>query len=114
MSIKNPLGSDVTIKASCVNKQVLLAPTTLLPANSVTAIDVGYRPLLVGDAFEVPLLLECPELGLFQWGLKLVGVATNPERSMAFNVPLGSRETQVGGRGSGGEGRGWHGELVLS
>jgi hydrocephalus-inducing protein len=56
---------------------------------------VGYRPLLV-SASEATLQIESPELGLFEWGLKLAGLSTNPERSLTFNVPLGSRETQVG------------------
>ncbi|PNG51688.1 Hydrocephalus-inducing, partial [Tetrabaena socialis] len=94
VSIANPLPEDVTLRASASNKQVGVAATTLLRANATTEVEVRYRPLVVASS-EATLKLECAELGLYEWALRLAGTPTNPERSLAFNVPLGGRETQL-------------------
>lgn len=94
VSVANPLPDDVTAKASATHKQVQVPPTIVLKGGTTTDIEVKYRPLVVG-ASEAALKVECAELGVFEWGMKLGGTPTNPERSMAFNVPLGSRETQL-------------------
>ena len=78
-----------------------MAPSIVLRANSMTDVDVRYRPLLVGSS-TAQLRLECAELGVYDWQLQLLGVQTNPERTLTFNVPLGSRETQVWGGRRGG------------
>lgn len=83
--------------------QITLSPEPLVLAPSATTtLSLSYRPLLVGPA-SGKLLLESAELGAYEWELALAGVATNPERSIGFSVPLGSRDTQVG-RGRGGSG----------
>eukprot|EP00798_Chlamydomonas_sp_ICE-L_P006741 gene6741-3411_t len=94
VTIKNPLSTDVVMKASCPNKSVIIAPNVTLKAKSLTSVEVSYRPLLVTES-EAPLVLESPELGEFKWQCKLIGLATNPERSMTFNVPLGGSEAQT-------------------
>jgi hydrocephalus-inducing protein len=66
----------------------------VLAANSTTALEVRFRPLLVGSSDAV-LRLDSPELGLYKWKLKVTGAPTNPGRSLAFSVPLGTRDTQV-------------------
>mgnify|MGYP001811241453 CR=1 FL=1 len=66
----------------------------VLKGGATMELDVRYRPLLVGAA-DATLRLECPELGLYEWGLRLAGTAVNPERGLAFSVPLGGREAQV-------------------
>jgi hydrocephalus-inducing protein len=66
----------------------------VLAANSTMALEVRFRPLLVGSSDAV-LRLDSPELGLHEWRLKLTGAPTNPGRSLAFSVPLGTRDTQV-------------------
>lgn len=79
--------------AACL--QVTIVPAApVLRANTTTDIEVRYRPLLVAPA-EGVLKLECPELGSYEWQLRLSGTATNPERTLGFSVPLGNRETQV-------------------
>jgi hydrocephalus-inducing protein len=83
------------MSTSCSNKQVIVPAKLTVPANSVAQLEVAYRPLLVSDPTEATLKVESAELGLFEWGLRLAGISTNPERSLAFNVPLGNRETQV-------------------
>ena len=50
--IKNPLGTDVTIKAACANKQVSLPDEIILKPSSEAAIEVKYRPLLVEECEE--------------------------------------------------------------
>ncbi len=95
ITLTNPLASDVTLKPSISSKQVTLSPEqVVLRAGSTSEVEVQYRPLLVGPS-EGSLKLESAELGVFEWVLKLVGVATNQERTIGFSVPLGSRETQV-------------------
>jgi hydrocephalus-inducing protein len=94
VSIRNTLDSDVVMSATCSNKQVVVPAKITVPANSMAQMEVGYRPLLVAET-EAVLKVDSLELGLFEWKLKLAGLSTNPERSLAFNVPLGSRETQV-------------------
>lgn len=69
----------------------------MLAAGSTTPLEVRFRPLLVG-ASEAVLRLDSPELGLYEWRLRLTGAPTNPGRSLAFSVPLGTRDTQVGGQ----------------
>lgn len=74
--------------------QVVIPTSVLLKGNSSVDIDIKYRPLNVGEA-SASLKMECPELGLYEYGLRLAGLPTNSERSMTFNAPLGSREAQV-------------------
>jgi hypothetical protein len=75
--------------------QVFLRPEVpVLAAGSSTTMEVCFRPLLVGTT-DASLRLDSQELGQYEWKMKLTGVPTNPERSLAFNVPLGSRDTQV-------------------
>jgi hydrocephalus-inducing protein len=69
----------------------------VLAASSTTALEVRFRPLLVGSS-EAVLRLDSPELGLYEWRLRLTGAPTNPGRSLGFSVPLGTRDTQVGGQ----------------
>jgi hydrocephalus-inducing protein len=94
VAVRNPLSTEVTLKGSTTSKLVTVAPSTVLPPYSVTPITVSYRPLLVGEA-EAALKLECPELGAYEWGLKLRGASTPPEKAITFNAPLGVRETHV-------------------
>ncbi|GMH35419.1 hypothetical protein BSKO_03287 [Bryopsis sp. KO-2023] len=94
ISIRNPLSKDVAATASCNNRQVSVAGDIVLKSNSATSIPVAFRPLVVGEA-SVPLTLRCPELGQYEYNLELKGVPAGPERSLTFNVPLGSLETQV-------------------
>jgi hypothetical protein len=75
----------------------LLPDPPVLAANTTTRLEVCYRPLLVGSS-EAKLLLESPELGQYEWGMRLTGAAGAPERSLGFSVPLGMRETQVRGQ----------------
>ena len=93
--MRNPMDVDVVMTASCSNRQVVVPAKVTVPANSVVQVEVAYRPLLVSEATDASLKLESAELGLFEWGLRLAGLSTNPERSLAYSVPLGSRETQV-------------------
>lgn len=79
--------------AGCL--QISLHPDPpVLAANSATSIEVRYRPLLVGSSDAV-LRLDSQELGSYEWKLRLKGAPTNPERSLAFSAPLGTRDTQV-------------------
>ncbi|KAG2489301.1 hypothetical protein HYH03_012133 [Edaphochlamys debaryana] len=94
VSVQNPLAEDVTVKASASNKQVLVPATTVIKGGATAEVEVRYRPLVVGSS-EATLKLECPELGVFEWGLRLAGTPTNLERALVFNVPLGGRETQI-------------------
>lgn len=94
VTLRNPLPQEVVAKATASSKLVNVPATITLPPNSHHTVPVSYRPLLVGEQ-EGSLKIESPELGVYEWGLKLVGVATNPEKALAFSVPLGGRETQV-------------------
>eukprot|EP00775_Hariotina_reticulata_P008964 gene8964-9139_t len=95
ISVTNPLAAPVTLKPNISSKQVSLRPEApVLAAGSSTTLEVCFRPLLVGTS-DALLRLDSQELGQYEWKMKLTGVPTNPERSLAFNVPLGSRDTQV-------------------
>lgn len=72
----------------------LLPDPPVLPPLSTTALDVHFRPLLVGSS-DASLRLDSAELGSYEWALRLTGASTNPERSLAFSVPLGTRDTHV-------------------
>ena len=95
VSVRNPMDIDVVMTASCSNKQVVVPAKVTVAANNVAQVEVAYRPLIVSEPADAVLRIESAELGLFEWKLKLAGLSTNPERSLAYNVPLGSRETQV-------------------
>lgn len=83
-----------------LNLKLLLCQVSLHPdppvlaANSTTTLEVRYRPLLVGSSDAV-LRLESQELGVYEWKLKLKAASTNPEKSLTFSAPLGTRDTQV-------------------
>ena len=97
----SPKGTNGTTQSQVLLLCVSFCQVSLLPdppvlaANTTTSLEVCYRPLLVGSS-EAKLLLESPELGQYEWGLRITGAAGNPERSLGFSVPLGMRETQVG------------------
>ena len=91
--IKNPLGTDVTIKAACANKQVSLPDEIILKPSSEAAIEVKYRPLLVEECEET-LTLTSEELGIYSYSLSLRGLSPGLERSLVFNVPLGSKDVK--------------------
>lgn len=86
---------DCTCCCSFRHLQVsLVPPAPVLPPGVTTPVEVRFRPLLVGSS-ENTLKLDSTELGLYEWKLKLTGAPTIPERPLAFNVPLGTREVQV-------------------
>ncbi len=91
-----PRSTTVTphVPTPAATSQVLVPASIVVKAGSSADVDVRYRPLLVGSN-EAVLKLESGELGLYEWGLRLGGAATNPERSLTFNVPLGGREGQL-------------------
>ena len=93
-SVRNPLDTEVTLKCSASSKLVTVPPTVTIPPNSTAAVALSFRPVLVGEQ-EAVLRLESAELGVYEWGLKLAGLPTNPEKALSFSVPLGGRETQV-------------------
>lgn len=94
VSIRNPTDADIVLKASASHKQLIVPATITLPARGSVDVEVKFRPLVVGPA-EASLKLECTELGLFEWTLKLAGLPTAPERPLAFSCALGSKETQA-------------------
>ncbi|KXZ49496.1 hypothetical protein GPECTOR_21g722 [Gonium pectorale] len=94
VSVANPLPEDVTLRATASHKGVVVPATVLVRAGATADVEVRYRPLVVGSQ-EGTLRLECPELGAFEWALRLGGTPTNPERGLTYNVPLGAREAQV-------------------
>lgn len=94
VAVRNPLDTEVTLKGSTTSKLVTVLGSIVLPPDSVTPVTVSFRPLLVGEA-EAVLRLECVELGVYEWVLKLRGASTPPEKAITFNVPLGARETQT-------------------
>lgn len=80
----------------CCCLQVVLVPAApVLPPGVTTPLEVRFRPLLVGSS-DATLKLDSTELGLYEWKLKLTGAPTIPEKPLAFSVPLGTREVQVG------------------
>lgn len=92
--------SGTLIKAVCVYdnvhscSQVSVAATTLLKGSTSTDIPVSYRPLVVGDC-TTPLCFTCKELGSYTYDVRLKGIPAAAERSLTFNVPLGSEESQA-------------------
>lgn len=93
--LQAPIQLSLTHPARHPPCQVTVYPQPpILKSSATTELELRYRPLLVGNS-EATLKLESPELGLYEWALRLGGTAINPERSLAFSVPLGGRETQV-------------------
>ena len=74
---------------------MLVPAAPVLPPGVTTPLEVRFRPLLVGSS-DATLKLDSTELGLYEWKLKLTGAPTIPEKPLAFSVPLGTREVQVG------------------
>ncbi len=69
-------------------------PVKVYP-NSHEVVEVSYRPLVEGQHTELPLYLECDELGEFMYTLQLDPPAAPAERALRFNTALGSECTQV-------------------
>eukprot|EP00854_Cymbomonas_tetramitiformis_P000766 gene766-1240_t len=92
--IENPLKTDVTLTHTCPHGQISLSkPKIDVKANSQVEIPIAFRPV-VAEEREVMLTLTCPELGDYVYKLVLQSTQAGVERSLTFNVPLGSRETQ--------------------
>jgi len=91
--LENPLEAPVTLTSTSSDPQLAVPATVEVPAGGSRAVEVTYRPLLVGES-TASLSFECAELGLFQYEVVLQGVPTGPETGLAFGVPLGSSEVQ--------------------
>jgi hydrocephalus-inducing protein len=94
VTVRNPLPTAVTLKGSASHKLLRVPPTITVEPGAAAQVAVSFRPLLVGSE-TATLKLECAELGLFEWDVKLAGLPTNPEKALSFNVPLGGREAKT-------------------
>lgn len=91
--LENPLESAVTLSSSSSDPQLSVPQSVEVPPGGSRAVEVTYRPLLVGES-TASLSFECAELGVFAYEVALQGVPTGPETGLAFGVPLGSSEVQ--------------------
>ena len=94
ISITNPLETEVKLESRCDNPQVILPEDLALRPGADTQIEIKYRPLLVTETAS-SLTLASAELGDYAYDLKLQGSNAGLERSIAFNVPLGTKETKA-------------------
>lgn len=94
ISITNPLETEVKLESWCDNPQVILPEDLALRPGADTQIEIKYRPLLVTETAS-SLTLASAELGDYAYDLKLQGSNAGLERSIAFNVPLGTKETKA-------------------
>jgi len=94
VSIENPLDREVTLVATCNHGQVTVAEKVIVKPKSDIQVEVAFRPVLVVEETST-LTLTCEELGTYEYSLKLKGSRAGPEKAINFNVPLGSKETQL-------------------
>lgn len=94
ITITNPLETEVKLESRCDNPQVILPEDLALRPGADTQIEIKYRPLLVTETAS-SLTLASAELGDYAYDLKLQGSNAGLERSIAFNVPLGTKETKA-------------------
>jgi hydrocephalus-inducing protein len=87
------LEEEVTVQGKCDEVQVQVPASVVLRAKAVTEVSVQYRPLLVAEK-DAAVKFSSPDLGEFDYKLRLKGVPTGPERQLEFNVPLGSSEVK--------------------
>ncbi|RKO94829.1 hypothetical protein BDK51DRAFT_29881 [Blyttiomyces helicus] len=100
--IVNPLPAVVSFTASCSHPDISLPHSfTLQPRKPLLPIlsaegtcTLEYLPLQAREG-TARLTLNSPDLGIYQYDLKLVSTPAGPDRSLHFKVGLGGNQTQT-------------------
>merc|ERR1712110_985530 len=97
ITIENPLQTDVAFTEENIvfednDCNLLFNPIPFkIPADSERNFEIKYRPLVVGKT-QTRLTLENPMLGTLIYELTLEGISSTTEKTMKFQVPLGSKQ----------------------
>lgn len=96
--LANPLDHVIDIDTSiavCNNDHITLSPHVIrIPPKSESAIEVNYRPLVVGE-FAANLVIKSTELGDFPFTLVLKGLTSSSQRSLHFKTAIGTELVQA-------------------
>lgn len=92
--IKNPLDSKLLLTGACTTSILSFPRTVELEPHDEAAISIGFMPLLVSEQ-EAVLTYTCPDIGQYQYNLKLVGQKSPAQGTIQFKVPLGASETKT-------------------
>ena len=95
ITIANPLrcAKKVTLEGdggwwTCANPRVRVRQLGDMSGSAEGAFEVAYRPLVPADE-EADLQIAIPELGVFNYKLKLVATSAGMDRALDFKAPLG-------------------------
>jgi len=76
------------------NKDVQVVALGTMAGTTEGTFEVRYRPLVPSETL-VELSLQCTELGLYKYDLKLNSTTAGTERSLNFKSPLGASQVQT-------------------
>ena len=88
ITIANPLHNPVTISVTCNAADVALPSSFIIGAQSEGKCMFEYLPLKVGQTTG-KIVLQTPDLGVYQYELHLTATPCPPERPVHFATNLG-------------------------
>jgi len=99
ITIDNPLGRDKTVTFKedwwkCENDCVRLSRLGEMSGNKEGTFELEYRPLLLGATEKCQLMFDIEELGTYKYDLELVALPTSANYKLAFECPLGGKQTE--------------------
>ncbi|KAJ3022533.1 hypothetical protein HKX48_005950 [Thoreauomyces humboldtii] len=94
IAISNPLPTPVTFTIACTSPDITMPHSLTVQPKTDVALPIDFLPLQARETVS-RLTLQCGELGVYQYDLKLIANAAGPERSLHYKVGLGGNQTQT-------------------
>merc|ERR1719281_862072 len=89
----NPLSVPAAFKCEASLPELGFSPSNVsIPPNSEGAVEVNFRPVLVGTG-EATLKLSSAELGDYPYMVKYEAIPAGLVKTIVFKAPLGSTNT---------------------
>eukprot|EP00727_Mastigamoeba_balamuthi_P008832 m51a1_g4571 putative hydrocephalus-inducing protein homolog (4443) ;mRNA; f:139753-155829 len=95
LHVDNPLPDQaVTFAVTCNSADVIFPDSVPCPPGSERAVEIVFLPLILRET-TARLTFSCDQLGASHFDLVLRATPPSPEKEIAFNSPLGSRQSQA-------------------
>ncbi|KAJ3036631.1 hypothetical protein HDV00_002527 [Rhizophlyctis rosea] len=94
VGIFNPLGVPAVFAVTYNHPDVTLPHSFTVAPKAEQSLPIEFLPLQPRET-TTRISLTSPELGLYQYDLRLISTAAGPERSLHFKVGLGGSVTQI-------------------
>ncbi|XJO77830.1 hypothetical protein BDV3_002359 [Batrachochytrium dendrobatidis] len=94
ITISNPLSTPALFSGSSNNPDVIAPHSFTIQPKSEGICTIEFLPLIPKEA-SARITLSSVDLGLYQYDLRLISLAAQPERTLQFKVGFGSSQVQT-------------------